>query len=79
MVALKGSKGRPIKIDAGPIWALPVWRGGGGGERGGLNPCPDGLGHFLEKNFPSSNRHLLDLRGGLNPCQDGIAIWARSS
>ena len=24
---------------------------------------------FLEKNFPSSNGHLLDFGGGLNPCQ----------
>ena len=26
----------------------------------GLNACPDGWGTFLEKNFPSSNGHLLD-------------------
>ena len=39
---------------------------------GGLNPFPDGLGTFLEKNFPSSNGHLLDFGGGLNPCPDGL-------
>ena len=29
-------------------------------------------GTFLERNFPSSNGHLLDFGGGLNPCPDGM-------
>ena len=33
------------------IWALPV-RGG----RGGLNPCPDGLGHFFREEFSKFKR-----------------------
>ena len=35
-------KGSPPQIHEAGIWALPV-RGG----RGGLNPCPDGLGQFF--------------------------------
>ena len=34
-------------------------------------------GTFLEKNFPSSNGHLLDFRGGLNPCPDGLGHFFR--
>ena len=30
---------------------------------GDPHPTWDGLGHFLEKNFPSSNGHLLDFGG----------------
>ena len=32
-------------VDAPYIWALPVWGGGGGG----LNTCPDGLGHLFRE------------------------------
>ena len=33
---------------------------------GGLNPRPNGLGHFfIEKNFPSSKGHFIDFGGGL--------------
>ena len=49
-------KGSPFQLVTTSIWALPVWGGG-------LNPCPDGLGHFLGKNFPSSKGHLLDFGG----------------
>ena len=45
------------------MWALPFFFLSFFGEGEGLNPCPDGLGHFLEKNFPSSNGHLLDFGG----------------
>ena len=38
-------QGSPPQIHAADIWALPV-RGGGG-----LNPCPDGLGHFFREEF----------------------------
>ena len=41
---MENLKGAPIKIDAPYIWALPVCGGGGGG---GLNACPDGLGHLF--------------------------------
>ena len=37
------TKGSPPEIHAAGIWALPV--------RGGLNPCPDGLGHFFREEF----------------------------
>ena len=35
---LTPSKGSPFQLVTTSIWALPVWGGG-------LNPCPDGLGH----------------------------------
>ena len=50
------NKGSTFEFSVTSIWALPV-RGGG------LNPCPNVLGHFLEKNFPSSNGHFLDFGG----------------
>ena len=43
-----------------------------GGEGGVSTLARMVWGTFLEKNFPSSNGHLLDFRGGLNPCQDGL-------
>ena len=33
-------KGRPFFLDVLYIWVLPVWEGG-------LNACPDGLGHLF--------------------------------
>ena len=36
-------------------------------------------GTFLEKNFPSSNGHLLDFGGGLNPCPDGLGHLFREN
>ena len=37
-------KGSPFQLVTTSIWALPVWGGG-------LNPCPDGLGHFFREEF----------------------------
>ena len=39
----QSSKGSPTEFSVTSIWALPV--------RGGLNPCPDGLGHFFREEF----------------------------
>ena len=39
---------------------------------GGLNPCPDGLGHFFREEFTKFKQAFAWLRGGLNPCQDGL-------
>ena len=47
------------------MWALPVWGGG-------LNPCPDGLGHFFREEFSKFKRAFAWLWGGLNPCPDGL-------
>ena len=37
-------KGSTFQFVSTSIWALPVWGGG-------LNPCPDGLGHFFREEF----------------------------
>ena len=59
------SKGSLPQIHAGGIWALPV-RGGG------LDPCPDGLGHFFREEFAKIKWAFAWFWGGLNPCQDGL-------
>ena len=49
------SLGKPPQIDGQGIWILGIAH-----KRGGdFNACPDGL----EKNFPSSNGHLLGFGG----------------
>ena len=66
------TKGSPTQIHAGGIWALPVRGGGSQplpgwfgatflGKNlldfgGGLDPCPDGLGHFFGDEVPQSAR-----------------------
>ena len=35
---------------------LGIARKGGGGGGGGLNPCPDGLGHFFREEFTKFKR-----------------------
>ena len=49
-------KGSRTEEDTEGIWALPVWGGRG------LNPCPDGLGHFFRDEVPQSAR--LSAGGG---------------
>ena len=39
---------------------------------GGLNPCPDGLGHFFREEFSKFKWAFASFLGGLNPCQDGL-------
>ena len=53
----KSVREAPRKFTPGAFGHCPCVCGGG------LDPCPDGLGHFLEKNFPSSNGHFLDFGG----------------
>ena len=60
-------KGSPTEISVTSIWALPVR-----GEGGGLNPCPDGLGHFFREEFSKFKWAFPWFWGGLNPCQDGL-------
>ena len=38
----------------------------------GLNPCPDGLGHFFREEFSKFKRAFASFWGGLNPCPDGL-------
>ena len=33
------------------MWALPVWGGGG------LNPCPDGLGHLFREKMVKNGKN----------------------
>ena len=47
---------------------LGIARKGGGG----LNPCPDGLGHFFREEFAKIKWAFAWFWGGLNPCQDGL-------
>ena len=39
---------------------------------GGLDPCPDGLGHFFREEFAKIKWAFAWFWGGLNPCQDGL-------
>ena len=39
---------------------------------GGLNPCPDGLGHFFREEFSKFKWAFASFWGGLNHCQDGL-------
>ena len=59
------NEGSPTQIHVRGIWALPV-RGGG------LDPCPDGLGHFFREEFAKIKWAFAWFWGGLNPCQDGL-------
>ena len=47
---------------------LGIARKGGGG----LNPYPDGLGHFFREEFAKIKWAFTWFWGGLNPCQDGL-------
>ena len=51
-------KGIPIKIVRPYIWALSLW--------GGLNACPDGLGHLLREELSKFKR--------ASACFGGIVI-----
>ena len=43
------AEGSPFQLVNTSMWALPVWGGG-------LNPCPDGLGHFFREEFSKFKR-----------------------
>ena len=55
----------PLKFTRGH---LGIARKGGGG----LDPCPDGLGHFFREEFAKIKWAFAWFWGGLNPCQDGL-------
>ena len=57
----------PFNLSPPPCGHCPF--GGGGG---GLNPCPDGLGHFFREEFSKFKWAFASFLGGLNPCQDGL-------
>ena len=46
---------------------------------GGLNPCPDGLGHFFKEEFSKFKRAFAWFWGGLNPCPDGLGHLFREN
>ena len=66
MAGCGNPKGSPFQFVPPPIWGFPVWGGGG------LNPCPDGLGHFFREEFSKFKWAFASFWGGLNPCQDGL-------
>ena len=67
------TKGSPFLIWALFFWGLPVWGGGG------LNTCPDGLGHFFREEFSKFKRAFAWFWGGLNPCPDGLGHLFREN
>ena len=50
MAGCGNPKGSPFQFVPPFIWALPFWGGVG------LNPCPDGLGHFFREDFSKFKR-----------------------
>ena len=62
------------------MWALPVWWWWWWWWWwGGLNPCPDGLGHFSREEFSKFKWAFASFLGGLNPCPDGLGHLFREN
>ena len=61
-----------IEVREAPFYESPPLFGHCPFGGGGLNPCPDGLGHFFREEFSKFKRAFAWLCGGLNPCPDGL-------
>ena len=67
-VLTQSIQGSPSQKVETYIWALPVW----GVGRGGLNACPDGLGHLSREELCKFKWAYPCFLGGINAFPDGL-------